>query len=96
MRLNLIGNAFLVFAILLSAAGIAEPSSGLCAAVTFFVFAGFAIVTQQSHNAWTAGYKAAQLDMSFSRQDEREKLDRAESALRCGGKDCLCAESADD
>lgn len=90
MRLNIIGNFFLIVAFLLACAGIVEPSTGSSVAVAAFLFAGFAIITQQSHNTWSAGYKAAQLDMSFSRQRQREDALNHLGQWKCGQSDCHC------
>ena len=45
MKIKTLGNALLIFAFMLSSAGIVEPSSGLSAFAALFVFIGFAIVT---------------------------------------------------
>ena len=88
MRMKTIGNALLIFAILLSSAGIVEPSSGLSAFTAIFVVVGFAIVTTMSHHDWSAGYRAAQLDMTFTppQDDEWESA----ALFKCGGDNCHC------
>lgn len=88
MKLKAIGNAFLIFAFLLASAGIVEPSAGLGAATAILTLLGFGIVTWMSHQDWAAGYRAAQLDMTFTDQDEREFGDAA--LFKCGNGDCHC------
>lgn len=88
MRIKTTGNALLIFAFLLTVAGIVEPSSGVCAAAAVMVFAGFLIVTVTSHNDWSAGYRAAQLDMTFS-YDEDNDLESV-GLFKCGRDDCDC------
>lgn len=90
MRIKIIGNALLVFAFLLSSAGIVEPSSGLSAATAAFVFIGFFIVTTMSHQDWSAGYRAAQLDMTFVPQDDRQEELADAARFKCGRADCHC------
>ena len=96
MRTKTLGNAFLVFGFLLSAAGIAVPSSGLSAAATVLVFAGFFIVTANSHQDWGAGYRAAQLDMRFESESVPSKpwdggpVEADGPLYKCGFPDCHC------
>lgn len=88
MRTKTIGNALLVCAFLLSSAGIVEPASGLSAVTAVFVFVGFLIVTTMSHHDWSAGYRAAQLDMTFTppEDDDLESV----SLFKCGSDNCHC------
>lgn len=94
MRIKTIGNALLVFAFLLSSAGIVEPSSGLSAVSALFVFIGFFVVTTMSHQDWSAGYRAAQLDMTFVPQDGREEELADAARFKCGRGDCHCTSDA--
>lgn len=88
MRLNTIGNMFLIFAFLLTAAGIAEPSAATSAVATILLFAGFGILMWESHNTWASGYEAARLDMTFDRAEGR----RDEIMWKCGSDSCSCVD----
>ena len=90
MRLNTIGQALLIVAILLGAAGIAEPNAGTSAAFTIFALIGFAIVVWQSHEAWAAGYRDAQLDMTLAKQDKQRPVKDSLTLFKCGQDGCYC------
>lgn len=92
MRLNTIGQALLIVAILLGAAGIAEPNAGTSAAFTIATFVGFAIIVWQSHEAWAAGYRDAQLDVTVAKQDEKRPLRDSLTLFKCGQVGCYCKD----
>lgn len=94
MKTKTLGNALLIVAFLLSAAAIAVPSSGMSALVAGFLFVGFAIVTVESHRDWSAGYRAAQLDMTFRVDDQQEDEQSSREPVglfKCGMDGCDCA-----
>ena len=94
MRLVTIGQALLVVAIMLGFANIAEPHAATSAAVTLFTGVAFAILVWRSHDAWAAGYRDAQLDLSVTKQDKSREM-RSESILfKCGDGACPCANDS--
>lgn len=88
MRMNTLGNVLLIFSFLLASAGIPEPSRGLSAASALMIFVGFAILLWESHNTWSSGYKAAQMDMTFY-----PATPGSDGRLwKCGNEGCTCAD----
>lgn len=91
MRLVTIGQALLVVAILLGFANIAEPHAATSAATTVFTFVAFAIIVWRSHDAWDAGYRDAQLDLSIIKQDRSREMRTGSMLFKCGESGCACA-----
>ena len=89
----------LIFAFLVSVAGIVEPSAGLFAATALLVFAALVISLASAYNDWADGYFAASRDTAWLRPEDWDdgegwapkSDDKIALSYKCGMSSCPCS-----
>lgn len=92
MSVKVVGQVLIMFAFLLAVAGIVEPSAAVSAATAVLAFAGFAIVTHESHRDWAAGYETARAEVTVERprKSDWDITKDKQVMFKCGQEGCAC------
>ncbi len=92
----------LIFALLVSVAGIVKPSAGLFAATALLVFAALVISVASAYNDWADGYFAASREAAWLRPEDwddgegwanksDDKIAVYPVSYKCGMSSCPCS-----